>query len=154
MRTTGDTPIASADIAGATMVRMAVVNDRVGAKISGSPALVGKRQALAPAAGTLGSANSSSGGVGRTVQIAIVQRQRGGFSCGIQTILRISTGRSKSTCFGVAVAAAAQALIDIAACRTRTIGSVAYTFAEFIRATKASQPGHGAGGRPSPVLEI
>ena len=74
MRVTGDTPIAAAEFASPEVVHVHVADERPGTDIGGTPALVGKRQALAPAAGALGRTKASSSCIFRAVQRAVIQR--------------------------------------------------------------------------------
>ena len=66
MRAAGEAPVTAADGGSAPVVHMAVVDVSPGADVAGAPALAGHCKALAPAAGTLGSAESGSGSVNRT----------------------------------------------------------------------------------------
>jgi len=154
MRATGDTPVAATNRRCAPVVHVGVIDIGPRTDIGGRPALVGIRKALAPAAGAFGCAEAGGGGVGRAVQRAVIQRQRGRLGLGVETPLGIVTCRSKSSCLCIAVAAATQAFVDVAARGLGTFGCVAHAGTKLIRAAQTSKPGHGARGRPSPVLEI
>ena len=65
MRATGDAPITAADAGSAPVVHLAVVDVSPGSDIGSSPALAGHGKALAPAAGTFGSAKAGRGGIHR-----------------------------------------------------------------------------------------
>ena len=154
MRAAGDAPVTATDAGCAPVIHLAVVDVGPRADISSRPALVGIRKALAPAAGALGSAEAGGGGGGWAVERTIIERQRCGLGIGIEAFLRIGTSRSEGSCLCVAVAAATQALVDVAARGLRALGRVAYAGTKFIRAAQTSKSGHGACRRPSPVLEV
>ena len=65
MRAAGEAPVAAADGGSAPVVHMGVIDVSPGADVAGAPALAGHCKALAPATGTLGSAESGSGRVDR-----------------------------------------------------------------------------------------
>ena len=65
MRATGNAPVTAADGGSAPVVHVAIIDISPGADIGSAPALAGHCKALAPATGTLGSAESGSGCVDR-----------------------------------------------------------------------------------------
>ena len=75
MRATCKTPVTAAKFTRTKMVHLVVVDECVGADISSTPALAGKRQALAPAARALGSATTGCGRVRRAIQRTVIKRK-------------------------------------------------------------------------------
>jgi hypothetical protein len=154
MGATCNTPVTATKLGRPIVVHVVVADVWPLADVGCAPALAGITKAFAPASGALGFAVASGAGGSRAIQRAIIKREGSRFCCGIEAFLGIVARRTKGANFGVAVAAATKALVEIGAGVLGALIKIAYAWTKFVWAAEPCQPGHRACRRPAPMLEV